>query len=79
MIFAGKYLSIINFTASHNFEGKTIIPFNTNGSGGFGNSINDMKRLAAKARFKEGKSIAGSRVDISREDIQKWAKEIAKK
>jgi hypothetical protein len=47
-------MACFTFLESYDFAGKTIIPFTTYGGSGFGNSINDIKRLAPTAALREG-------------------------
>ena len=53
--------TIINtFLESYDFAGKTIIPFATSGSSGFGNTLEKLKPLvSAAAVWKEGKLLNG--------------------
>ncbi len=51
---------------------KIVIPFVTHGGSAFGSSLNDLKRLCPKARFKEGLAVRGSRVHSAQKDVDKW-------
>ncbi|MDO4840756.1 MAG: flavodoxin [Desulfovibrionaceae bacterium] len=51
---------------------KIVIPFVTHGGSAFGSSLNDLKRLCPKARFKEGLAVRGSRVKSAQKDVDKW-------
>jgi flavodoxin len=50
-------MACFTFLESYDFAGKTIIPFTTHGGSRFGNSINDIKRLAPKATLRDGIAI----------------------
>ena len=66
---------VINQLEKLDLKGKTIYPFNTHGSSGIGNSINDMKSAATQATVKEGFPISQSNIqnkDSSIEQIRKW-------
>ena len=64
--------SIIDtFVESHNFEGKTIVPFATSGGSDIDDTYKNIKALAPKAKVEKGKLFdAGEEI----EDLQKWAK-----
>lgn len=47
------------FLSNYNFEGKIIIPFNTNGGYGIGNSFKTINKLATNSKIIEGFSIKG--------------------
>ena len=61
---------IDTFLESHDFSGKTIVPFATSGGSGMGNSSQNLQKLAPNADVKEGKRF-GSRV--SGTELAKWA------
>lgn len=64
--------SIIDtFVESHNFEGKTIVPFATSGGSDIEDTYKNIKALAPKAKVEKGK-LFDAGVEI--EDLQKWAK-----
>ena len=52
------------------FRGKTIYPFNTYGSSGVAESVNDIKKLCPDAKVKEGFSIKDSTSIIKEESIK---------
>ncbi len=66
---------VINQLEKLNLKGKTIYPFNTCGSSGIGNSINDIKAAASGATIKDGFPISQSNIkdkDTSMEQIKEW-------
>ena len=64
--------SIIDtFVESHNFEGKTIVPFATSGGSDLEDTYKNIQTLAPKAKVEKGK-LFDAGVEI--EDLQKWAK-----
>jgi len=52
-------MPVATFLESHNFADKTLIPICTHLGSRFGTSINDVKRLAPKAKIGEGFHIRG--------------------
>lgn len=66
--------SIIDtFLESYDFTNKTIIPFATSGSSGFGNSEEPMHQLAPQANWKKGKMLNRT----SEETIRNWIAELS--
>ncbi len=68
--------AVMTFLETHNFEGKTIIPFITHEGSRLGASVDDIKKLASKATVLKGLPVRGSSVDSATSDIQKWLKEL---
>ena len=67
-------MPVVTFLTSPDFKGKRIIPFNTSGGGGFGNSIAAVRKYAPGATVTEGMTVPGTNVMESKEKIQEWAK-----
>lgn len=63
---------VATFMATAELSGKTVVPFMTHGGNRMGRSVEDMKRLAPKAKITEGLPISGSRVAQSKEEITIW-------
>lgn len=66
---------VINLLEHLNLEGKIIYPFNTYGTLGVGNSIEDIKNYAHGAIVKEGFPISDSMIKIKSESmikIEQW-------
>ena len=57
------------FVESHDFDGKTVIPFCTSGSSGIGKSGSNLAALAGKGKWQEGARFAGSVTD---EKLKEW-------
>ncbi|MCM3023643.1 flavodoxin [Heyndrickxia ginsengihumi] len=51
--------AVVSFLDSYNFEGKTVIPFNTNGGYGPGSTFRQIKAGAKGAKVLEGYSVKG--------------------
>lgn len=64
------------FLKDNNFIGKTIIPVATQGSSGFGTSIEDIQSLCNGTVKKEGMSIYCEDIPEVREKITKWLKTV---
>ncbi|MDR0754624.1 MAG: NAD(P)H-dependent oxidoreductase [Prevotellaceae bacterium] len=65
-------MALFTFLEKYDMSGKTVIPFCTHGSGGWGNSVDDLKKLCAKANVLEGFAIRGSAVKQSKDEVLKW-------
>lgn len=70
---------MFNFLQHYDWSGKRIIPFVTSGSGGFGKSIEDIKKLCKGAVVEEsGGEFLGHQVESSEKEISAWAKNALK-
>lgn len=67
-------MPVVTFLTRYDFSGKKIIPFNTSGGGGFGNSIAAIKKYAAGAEVTDGMTVPGTKVETNKNIIQEWAK-----
>lgn len=67
---------VMTFLESHNFEGKTIIPFITHGGSRLGASVTDIKKLAPKANVLKGLPIREGSVNNAEPDVQRWLKDL---
>lgn len=67
---------VMTFLESHDFEGKTIIPFITHEGSRLGASVNDIKKLAPKATVLKGLPIRGGSVNEALPDVERWLKEL---
>lgn len=67
---------VATFISSHDFTGKTIIPFITHEGSGLGHYVEDVKKLAPKAAVLEGKAVRGRAVRASRNDINAWLRQL---
>ncbi len=65
---------VMTFLEGHNFAGKTIIPFITHEGSRMGKSVNDIKKLAPKAKVLDGFAIRGRNAKNSSEDVEKELK-----
>lgn len=62
-----------SFVEANNFTGKTVIPFCTSTSSGFGQSGELLAKLAGTGDWQEGIRFRSS---VSSEDVASWAKEV---
>jgi flavodoxin len=60
------------FLSANSWNGKTIIPFCTHGSGGVARCFTDMKKYAAEAVFVDGFCTAGSQAGSAKKEIENW-------
>lgn len=65
-------MPIATFLESYDFTDKIIIPFCSHGGGGFGQSINDIAKLAPNSKIGEGLSIHYSGGNSLEDDIDNW-------
>lgn len=63
-------MPVVTFLTRFDFSGKKIIPFNTSGGGGFGNSIAAIRKYAPGAEVTDGLSVPGTQVEASKARIQ---------
>ena len=70
-------MPVVGFLEHYDWSGKRIIPFVTSGGGGFGTSIEDLKKICIGADVEEnGGAFLGHEVETSEEAISVWAKSI---
>ena len=62
------------FLEKYDLSEKVIRPFCTHEGSGFGNSLNDIKRLCPKSDIQRGIAIKGGSVLRSQKEIEKWIK-----
>ena len=69
-IWFGTYAPpIASLVSSNTFEGKTIVPFCTFGSGGLTNSTNNLKAALPKANVIKGYGVRNARIESAPEEI----------
>ncbi|MDR0420142.1 MAG: NAD(P)H-dependent oxidoreductase [Prevotellaceae bacterium] len=66
---------MFTFLEKYNMNGKTVIPFCTHGSGRWGRSIDDLKKMCPNSTVLEGFAIAGNMAKNSKEEVVKWLKQ----
>jgi hypothetical protein len=65
-------MPVFTFLESHDFSGKTIIPFCTHEGSRMGHSESDIRKLCPKAKIEIGFPIKGSKVQGAEKEISKW-------
>lgn len=65
-------MAVRTFLESYDFTGKTIIPFCTHGSGGFGRSLSSVKESTTGANILVGFEVAGASVDGAATAVADW-------
>ena len=65
-------MAVYTFLESYDFAGKTLIPFNTSASGGFGRSLSGIEESAAGAEILEGFTVTSDQVEGARKDVRAW-------
>lgn len=74
-IWFGTYaLPVSTLIDTVNFEGKTIVPFCTFGSGGLESSTDDLKSHLPKSDFKEGFGIRNARLKYMQDELDDFLK-----
>lgn len=64
---------VMSFLKRHNFAGKTVIPFCTNGGGGFGQIENDIAKECPKSILLPGIATNGT---VTSEEVTNWLRTI---
>lgn len=65
-------MAVLTFLESYDFNGKTVIPFCTHGSSGFGRSVDSVKSSAKGANFLDGFEVGGANVGSAKSSVSKW-------
>ena len=65
-------MAVYTFLETHDFTGKTLIPFNTSSSGGFGRSLTGIEDSAPGADILEGLEITERELDDAQELVAAW-------
>lgn len=65
-------MPVYTFVEENGLNGKTIAPFTTHGGGGAGHSVEDLQKIAPKAKILKPLVINGNRVQKAEQDVLKW-------
>ena len=68
-------MPILTFLESHDFKGKTLVPFCTHGGGGVQQCFKDFSKYTSDYNTKPGLLLNGSNVANSKPQVEKWLKE----
>lgn len=69
-------MAVFNFLESHDFAGKTIVPFCTHEGSGLGHSVSDIERLCPQSSVLSGTAIRGGGVAHADRDVERIVKQI---
>lgn len=65
-------MAVYTFLESYDFTGKTLIPFNTSSSGGFGRSLDGVAQSAPGAEILEGLALTENELDDASNQVSAW-------
>lgn len=65
-------MAVYTFLESYDFTGKTLIPFNTSASGGFGRSLTGIEESAAGATILEGLDLTEGELGDAQSRVTAW-------
>lgn len=65
-------MAVYTFLESYDFTGKTLIPFNTSSSSGFGRSLSGVTQSAPGAEILEGLALTESELDDASSRVSAW-------
>lgn len=60
------------FLEAHDFTGKTVIPFETHGGGGWSQSLDDVEECTKGATMLDGLELSGSSVTAHLSEVDEW-------
>ena len=65
-------MAVYAFLESYDFTGKTLVPFNTSSSGGFGRSLSGLEEGADGATVLEGLAITQGNLENAQSEVTAW-------
>lgn len=65
-------MAVYTFLESYDWTGKTLVPFNTSASGGFGRSLDNLPESAAGATILEGLSFTERTLGDAQSEVPAW-------
>ena len=65
-------MAVYTFLEAYDFTGKTLIPFNTSASGGFGRSLSGIEESAAGANILEGLALTEGELGNVQGEVSSW-------
>lgn len=65
-------MAVYTFLESYDFTGKTLIPFNTSASGGFGRSLTGIEESAVGATILEGLDLTEGELGDAQNRVTTW-------
>jgi len=67
---------VMTFLSSHDFQGKTIVPFITHEGSGLGQAVQDVKRLSPGAIVLDGHAFRGHRAKSAQDAVHEWLQNV---
>ena len=65
-------MAVYTFLESYDWDGKTLVPFNTSASGGFGRSLSGLEESAAGASILDGLSFTERTLGDAQSEVTAW-------
>ena len=65
-------MAVYTFLETYDFDGKTLIPFNTSTSGGFGRSLSGIEESAAGANILDGLALTEGELWNAQNEVSGW-------
>ena len=65
-------MAVYTFLESYDWSGKTLIPFNTSASGGFGRSLFGLEESASGASILDGLSFTERTLGNAQSEVAAW-------
>ena len=69
-------MAVYTFLESYDWSGKTLVPFNTSASGGFGRSLSGLEESAAGASILDGISFTERTLGDAQSEVAAWLDEL---
>lgn len=69
-------MAVYTFLESYDWDGKTLVPFNTSASGGFGRSLPGLEDSAAGASILDGISLTERTLGNAQSEVTTWLNEL---
>ena len=69
-------MAVYTFVESYDWSGKTLVPFNTSASGGFGRSLSGLEESASGAAILEGISFTERTLGDAQSEVTTWLDEL---
>ena len=69
-------MAVYTFVESYDWSGKTLVPFNTSASGGFGRSLSGLEESAAGASILDGISFTERTLGDAQSEVTTWLDEL---
>lgn len=69
-------MPVFSFLEQYNLSGKTIVPFCTHEGSGFGQSLEDMKKICPKSTILQGLAVRAQDVKNANKDVSDWLHKI---